>query len=372
MSTIYLVSAENELTEMSASPFQTEADFQRLLADHPALLRLAAGTAGNLLLVSQEYGVMDDEGTGDRWSIDHLFLTREAVPVLVEVKRASDTRGRREVVAQMLDYASHGAAYWSGSKMAERFEQTCIARGAASDEVLSQFLEARDPEMFWRQVESNLRSGRIRLVFVSDKIGKELQRIVEWLNEQLRSAEVIAIEVAHYQSATGSRTLVPRIVGDTVKAQLAKQVGDPGPPQTIEEWLGNLTAAQGGPIGDAVRSLMGTLANLGIHPRLAHSKKSLMFDLGEGDEKRNAFYLSRSQAIFQICFDPLPHFAAFSTDEALQSLFNELLIINPKIKLTTGLREAWPSVPLSTLLEPDALKRLQSLLTKIVSGLKGT
>ena len=31
---------------------------------------------------------------------------------LVECKRASDTRTRREVVAQMLDYAANGTQYW--------------------------------------------------------------------------------------------------------------------------------------------------------------------------------------------------------------------------------------------------------------------
>jgi len=37
-------------------------------------------------------------------SLDHLFLDEAGVPTLVEVKRSSDTRARREMVAQMLDY----------------------------------------------------------------------------------------------------------------------------------------------------------------------------------------------------------------------------------------------------------------------------
>lgn len=48
-----------------------------------------------------------------RWSLDHLVVDQDAVPTFVEVKRASDTRARREVMAQMLDYAAKGSAFWT-------------------------------------------------------------------------------------------------------------------------------------------------------------------------------------------------------------------------------------------------------------------
>jgi len=46
-----------------------------------------------------------------RWDLadgvlDHLLLDQDGIPTFVECKRASDTRIRREVVAQMLDYAA--------------------------------------------------------------------------------------------------------------------------------------------------------------------------------------------------------------------------------------------------------------------------
>ena len=49
---------------------------------------------------------------GNRWSLDHLFLDQEGIPTLVEVKRGTDTRIRREVVGQMLDYAANAIVYW--------------------------------------------------------------------------------------------------------------------------------------------------------------------------------------------------------------------------------------------------------------------
>jgi hypothetical protein len=65
-----------------------------------------------LQLVSREVAVPSEEDGHDRWSLDHLFLDNEAVPTLVEVKRRRDTRIRREVVGQMLDYAANAVVYW--------------------------------------------------------------------------------------------------------------------------------------------------------------------------------------------------------------------------------------------------------------------
>ena len=145
-----------------------------------------------------------------RWSLDCLFVTREGVLVLVEVKRASDTRARREVVAQMLDYAANGPAYWETDEIVRAFRGTCEEAGNDADEVLASFLpnaSSDDPdgtaEKFWRQVDANLRAGKMRLLFVADKIPRELRRIIEFLNEQMRPAELLALEIAHYAAQTG-------------------------------------------------------------------------------------------------------------------------------------------------------------------------
>jgi uncharacterized membrane protein len=50
--------------------------------------------------------------------IDHLFLDQDAIPTLVEIKRSANVQARREVVAQMLDYAANAATAWSGEKLA--------------------------------------------------------------------------------------------------------------------------------------------------------------------------------------------------------------------------------------------------------------
>src|SRR5205807_643393 len=69
---------------------------------------------------------------------------------------------------------------------------------------------------------ANLFAGRIRLLFVADKIPIELQRVVEFLNEQMDPAEVLAIELRLFSGAGGLRTLVPTVYGQTSEAALRK------------------------------------------------------------------------------------------------------------------------------------------------------
>jgi len=135
----------------------------------------------------------------------------------VEVKRSSDTRIRREVVGQLLEYAAHASAYLSAERLRGRFEAYLLEKGSNPDEVLRQFLGGdADPETFWNLVETRLRAGQLRLVFVADEIPPELRRVVEFLNRQMASTEVLAVEVKQYVGQ-GLTTLVPRVLGQTIK-----------------------------------------------------------------------------------------------------------------------------------------------------------
>jgi hypothetical protein len=58
------------------------------------------------LLIKREMSVPDPSSGNDRWSIDFMLADQSAMPTFVEVKRHDDTRSRREVVAQMSDYAA--------------------------------------------------------------------------------------------------------------------------------------------------------------------------------------------------------------------------------------------------------------------------
>jgi hypothetical protein len=86
-----------------------------------------------------------------------------------------------------------------------------------------------DLDSFWENVDTNLNAERFRLVFVSDRIGAELRRIIEYLNAQMKRTEVLAIEVKQYTDADGAhQTIVPRVIGDTAEARAAKRPSSGG------------------------------------------------------------------------------------------------------------------------------------------------
>lgn len=221
---IYLIQGDEQLVEMAEEPYDSEDLLQALLAKYPSLLAgdQIRSAPRRWLLVGRETSLPSEEDGGGRWSVDHLFLDQEAVPTLVEVKRSSDTRIRREVVGQMLDYAANAVVYWPVERLRATFEANCQSQGLDPEALVSELVgDDRDPEEFWEQAATNLHAGRVRLVFVADEIPSELQRVVEFLNTQMTPAEVLAIEVKQYVGE-GLRTLVPRVLGQTAEAQQRK------------------------------------------------------------------------------------------------------------------------------------------------------
>ena len=223
---IFLLRGGDELVPMTEAPYDTEDVLQELLAKFPDLLagdQFAGADARRWILIERESAVPDAEEGMGRWSVDHVFLDQDGVPTLVEVKRSSDTRLRREVVGQLIDYAANAVVYWPVEKLRATFEARLEREGRDADAEIAAVLGPdADTDVYWEQAGANLKAGRIRLVFVADQIPRELRRVVEFLNEQM-AAEVIAIEVKQYVGPDGLRTLVPRVIGQTAAAETRKQ-----------------------------------------------------------------------------------------------------------------------------------------------------
>jgi hypothetical protein len=224
---IYLLNEDSKLIAMEEARYDSESLLQKLLADHSDLL---AGEQINVeeprrwLLVTREMVVPDEQDGAGRWSLDHLFLDQDAIPTLVEVKRSSDTRIRREVIGQMLDYAANAVAYWPVEQIKARFESRCREDGGEPEAELGALLgEGQDASTFWQQAKTNLQAGRVRLIFIADEIPPELRRVVEFLNSQMDPAEVLAVEVKQFVGEN-LKTLVPRVLGQTEAARQKKNV----------------------------------------------------------------------------------------------------------------------------------------------------
>lgn len=266
---VFTETADGSLEEMVPSAPSNEDSLQELIARFPEVI---SGGKEPLLTISREEDVPDDLGRAGRWSLDNLYVTTTAIPVLVEVKRASDTRIRREVVAQMMDYAANATAYWSPGTLEQSFQNYCENNDLDADLALAAFL-GRDSDGFWEQVESNLSAGRIRMLFVADEIPKELARIIEFMNEQMK-AEVLGVELVYYEASDGRRTLAPRLVGENELAKPNKTAVDiEGRPAEVREWA---DAYYEGDLAEGINALLRRSAEQGMSVSVSDRRAHLL------------------------------------------------------------------------------------------------
>ncbi|MEZ4239472.1 MAG: hypothetical protein R3F59_25600 [Myxococcota bacterium] len=174
---VIFVREHGHLRRAERIAYDKEDLLQRLVAEHPELLaggQIRPDDPVRWLLVCREAGITDRADGGDRWSVDHLLLDQHGVPTFAEVKRSRDTRIRREVVGQMLDYAANATQWWPVHKIRE-----LAARAAGNEDALAERVAAlldcdpsdREPiEAYWTQVDRNLHSGNVRLLFIADEI----------------------------------------------------------------------------------------------------------------------------------------------------------------------------------------------------------
>jgi hypothetical protein len=222
---LFHIDRDGRLVSLAVTPYAAEEVLQGLLETHPDLLaggQMTPQEPRRWSLIRREHGVPDREAaTGSRWSVDHLFVDQDAVPTLVEVKRSSDTRIRREVVGQMLDYAANGVRYWPVVDLRSAYEATQRSVGRDPGKEIADL--TRDDgvglDEFFARVGDNLRAGRIRMVFLADVVPDELRRITEFLNEQMNPAEVYAVEVKTYRAeGHEGMVIVPTVFGRTAAA----------------------------------------------------------------------------------------------------------------------------------------------------------
>jgi len=235
-----MIRDDGELVQFTAEHYSSEDKLQSYVEQYPDLLagdQIDAESPRRWLLVRREVPLASDENGVGRWSVDHVFLDQDAIPTFVEVKRSSDTRIRREVIGQMMEYAAHAVVYWPAEKMRAEFEATCQGSDVDPCERLATLLGIADEaeveaevEAFWERAKANLEQGHLRLLFVADHFPAETKRIIEFLNEKMSDVEVLAVEIRQYTGG-GRSILVPRLYGQTEMARQRK-----GAPRQTRAW----------------------------------------------------------------------------------------------------------------------------------------
>jgi hypothetical protein len=181
--------------------FKNEDELQYAIAQNPQILF----TEGEpkVFLVKREV-ILPSAG-----KLDILLVDELGVPVAVEVKLGRNIQSRREVVAQVFDYA------------ADLNELTVDEL----DDIVNQSLQSIliDPEKNinnWRVCGGNLRSGNLKIVIAIDESNENLTRIVGYLNVH-SDIDVRLVEIHSYDNGA---VLVPTIlVGGNDEEQNSNQ-----------------------------------------------------------------------------------------------------------------------------------------------------
>lgn len=188
-------------------------------------------------------------------STDNLFISPLGRLTLVETKLWRNPESGREVVGQLLDYASVLGA-WSYEELevqARSALQSPLARGESLHGYVSRLFpeEALPESRFIDAVNKTLRTGRFLMLIVGDGIREGVERMLEHLHEHpQRHFTLGLVELGIYENPAvfGGRILIPSLVAKTTEVVRAVvRVETSGPANVSVVTVQETQEATGGP-----------------------------------------------------------------------------------------------------------------------------
>ena len=269
MTTTYSVDHDGTTTPLRRVRCRNEdQELQRLLESNYDLLpgdQIDPEEPRRWLLIKREMPVPDPSTGGNRWSIDFLFVDQSATPTFVECKRFEDTRARREVMGQMLEYAANGHHYWQKDEIRAFATAAATARGESIEDAIARLRPTDDLEVdaFFERVEENLRESQLRLVFFLEEAPPELRSVVDFLNKQMERSDILIVEARLHELPDGRRVLTPSVFGYTEQARMAKRTVEISSTASRRKWdresfLADVAKRVTAEARDAIESVLST------------------------------------------------------------------------------------------------------------------
>jgi hypothetical protein len=227
-----------------------ESFLQHLIHEHPSTLPVdeIEPAFKHLRAVCQELPLRWDDGTR---SADNLLINPDGRICIVECKLWNNPEAMREVVAQILTYASALSVLdYDGLLAAVKQTLKKPDGDPIIDIVLGPEAQEEDRESFIDAVSRSLRLGNFLLLVVGDGIRSGVRQIADLLQNASLGFSFGLIEMALYGSAegVGPYYLQPRILalteiitrtvfiaGDVAGPAKITKVEPPGRAQTISE-----------------------------------------------------------------------------------------------------------------------------------------
>lgn len=188
----------------------SEAWLQQMLFEHPDSLpiRDINPHIGNLIPVCIELGT-------DAGPADILYMTQTGQVVLVETKLWRNAEARRQVVAQILDYAKELSG-WTYETLSKAVAMATKKGPSALMECVRSAVPDIDEAVFVDGVNRCLTTGDFILIIAGDGIRRGAEALVGFVQEfgNLRF-ELALIEVAIFRLPNEAILLQPRVLART-------------------------------------------------------------------------------------------------------------------------------------------------------------
>lgn len=300
--------------------------------------------------------------------IDLLGLGSDGSVTIMECKLARNQQIRREVVGQVLDYAS---ALWG---VALDSIESSFARleGATAIDQLAERLGTQEPDwepgLVRAALEKTLADGSFRLLVAVDEMDQGLKRIITYVNTRGGSGQrlkLVALTFPRYER-DGIEILVPESFGDEAPTAASASPKRVGREWTEEEFLEVITDREHPTAGELARELIAWMRTVGTEPTFGHGATGPLyvhmpvldgmtisaFDLSAADHGR-----------FEILFTELAKARPFDEPgprRALRDRFNEIPNVN--IAERTADEANWTGFAVSRVADADARRTLFEIL----------
>jgi hypothetical protein len=196
-----------------------ESWFQKLLFENPSLL-----PTGEIEPPFSPSFTIARELPTKAGSIDLLYVSPMGYLTIVETKLIRNPEARREVVAQILDYAKE-ISRWSYDDLVEAVRKTLPPASNKITDPLIEIMkgtpenEDLDVIQFQKSVGQCLRHGRFLLLIVGDRIRQDVEWLVKYLQDFAHLQFTMGlIELGLFQIQEKSELpmlVVPRVVART-------------------------------------------------------------------------------------------------------------------------------------------------------------
>ena len=153
--------------------------------------------------------------------IDNLFINSDGYLTIVETKLWRNPEARREVVAQIIDYAKE-LNKWNFQLLNESVINSNRNYNNSNDgiiELIKKYDNQIDEKEFIDNIERNLKKGRFLLLIVGDGIRENVQDMVEYLSQMPQLYFTLAlVELQIFKTKINNKELsliIPNIITRT-------------------------------------------------------------------------------------------------------------------------------------------------------------